>query len=192
MIDAYRGNLHVQHGGLLYGFTALVSMLPNEKIGLVVLTNLNNTPLPMILEGYVYDRLLELPPIDWNKRRHEAYAKMEAMAKAEEAKGDPDRNPEVKPTHKLGDYAGLYHSEGYGDITVRQQGDSLMAALTTGERPLRCYNGDTFELYDRVKRLGWKVTFHGEGAKISTFSVELAPDVKDIVFTRQETRNAAQ
>ena len=85
IIDAYRGNLHIHHGGLLFGFTALVSTLPYERIGLVVLTNLNNTPLPAIVEGYIYDRLLKLPPVDWNQRRHDAYAKLAALDKEETA-----------------------------------------------------------------------------------------------------------
>ena len=67
-LDAWRGVLHVHHGGVLYGFSSHVSFLPTENVGLVVLANLNGTPLPTILEGYVYDRLLGLAPVDWNGR----------------------------------------------------------------------------------------------------------------------------
>jgi hypothetical protein len=159
--------------------------LPSERLGLVVLTNLNGTPLPTILEGYVYDRLLNLPPVDWNKRKHEAYAKMEAMAKEEESTPDPDRKPEAPLSHPLKDYSGLYRSAGYGDIVIRLDGDTLRARLTTIDCPLYRYNTDSFELFHKVRRAGWRATFHQDAeGRLESFSVAIAPDVKDIVFTR--------
>ena len=48
-IESYRGKKRVHHGGNIDGFSAQVSLLPADGIGVVVLTNLDGTPLPDIL-----------------------------------------------------------------------------------------------------------------------------------------------
>ena len=85
------------------------------------------------------------------------------------------------------EYAGFYRSAGYGDIIIRQDGDTLRAQMTTIECPLYPYNTDTFELYHKVKRGTWRVAFHSDSAgRVQSFSVTLAPDVKAITFTRMD------
>ena len=41
MVSMYRGRLLVRHGGNIDGFSAMVALLPDQKIGIVVLSNLN-------------------------------------------------------------------------------------------------------------------------------------------------------
>lgn len=67
-ISAYRGNKVIHHGGNIDGFSALVSFIPTENIGLVILTNAGGTLLPTYLANQIYDELLELESIDWHKR----------------------------------------------------------------------------------------------------------------------------
>lgn len=187
-LDAYRGFLHVHHGGVLYGFSSHVSFLPGENIGLVVLTNLNGTPFPTILEGYVYDRLLGLPPTDWNGRAlaQEAKAK-EAWDKmrAKEAE-DPCGKPETKAGRPLEAYAGTYRSDGYGTITVREASGALEATLWTDRCPLKACGGDGFDLYHPVERQAWRVTFQGApGGPVTSFSVAPVPGLKDVTYRKE-------
>ena len=67
-ISAYRGHKRIWHGGNLDGFTAQIAFLPAERIGVVVLTNLDENPLPGILAMNVFDRLLGLDQVPWNQR----------------------------------------------------------------------------------------------------------------------------
>jgi CubicO group peptidase (beta-lactamase class C family) len=187
-LDAWRGFLHVHHGGVLYGFSSHVSFLPTENVGLVVLANLNGTPLPTILEGYVYDRLLGLPPTDWTGRARalEDRAK-EAWEKArtEEAK-DPCGKPKTKAGRPLEAYAGTYRSDGYGTIVVRRAAAGLEATLWTDACPLKACGGDGFDLYHPVERQAWKVTFQGPpGEAPASFSVAPAPGLRDVVYRRE-------
>lgn len=46
----------------------MVSLLPDDGIGVVVLANLNGTPLPTIVARQASDRMLGLEPVDWNGR----------------------------------------------------------------------------------------------------------------------------
>ena len=186
-LDAYRGYLHVHHGGVLYGFSSQVSFLPSENVGVVVLANLNGTPLTTILEGYVYDRLLGLAPVDWSGRAQAQVATMKEAADEarKEEVHDPCGKPETKPARPLEEYAGTFRSEGYGTIPVRREGDRLEATLWTESCPLRSCGGDTFDLYHPVEHQAWKVVFRGEPeGRVASFAVTLGPGLKDIVFTK--------
>ena len=54
-LNDYKGRLAVHHGGNIDGMSALVAMLPEEKLGLVILTNLNGTPLPEVMAHRIFD-----------------------------------------------------------------------------------------------------------------------------------------
>jgi hypothetical protein len=64
----YRGNKMVEHGSGLAGLEALVSLLPEKKIGVAVLTNSGRHPVCTVIALNVYDRLLGLNQTPWNER----------------------------------------------------------------------------------------------------------------------------
>jgi len=74
-VQSYRGLRDVWHGGQCCGMTAGVSFLPDEGVGVVVLTNAAGHPLWRMLPFIVYDRLLGLRPIRWNSRFGKAIGK---------------------------------------------------------------------------------------------------------------------
>ena len=51
--------------GNIDGFSANVMLFPKEDLSIVVLTNLNGTPLRDLIAQVVADRLLGLKAIDW-------------------------------------------------------------------------------------------------------------------------------
>ena len=48
-LSDFRGKKLVEHGGAIDGMRALVAMIPEENVGLVILTNANGTILPQFL-----------------------------------------------------------------------------------------------------------------------------------------------
>ncbi|MFH7028449.1 MAG: serine hydrolase [Heteroscytonema crispum UTEX LB 1556] len=81
--SAYRGHHLIQHSGNIDGFSARTTLLPQDNIGIVVLTNNNGNPVINTVTYYVCDRLLGLDEIPWNERMKEKYAQAkEATAKA--------------------------------------------------------------------------------------------------------------
>jgi len=69
-VSSYRGHKWVQHGGGIDGFISQMAWLPNDSIGVVVLTNMSGpaNPVPNVVVKRVFDDLLGLPPVDWNAR----------------------------------------------------------------------------------------------------------------------------
>jgi CubicO group peptidase (beta-lactamase class C family) len=75
-VHDYFGHKIVQHGGNGEGWSALVWMAPQQRLGVAVLTNMHNSAVPYALAYSVADRLLERPPRDWVKEYKTLEARM--------------------------------------------------------------------------------------------------------------------
>lgn len=63
MLQKRSGHAIVEHGGNIDGFAAQVTLLPEEKLGYVLLTNVSSTPLQQMSIGLVCDALFG----DWKE-----------------------------------------------------------------------------------------------------------------------------
>ena len=184
-ITAYRGHLKLQHGGGIDGFTALVTFMPRDNIGIVILTNRSGTPLPSIVANNVYDRLIGLNQIDWNKRIREEVEKAKEEAEKAKKEKDKDRKLNTNPSHSLEDYAGDYDHPGYGVLSVNKEGDQLKAEYNSIPFTLTHYHYDIFEFHNEFLDITTKVSFFTDlKGNIGSLAVQLEPAVKEIVFTR--------
>lgn len=188
IITSYRGHLLLSHGGGIDGFISLVSFLPKENAGVVILTNsdVGGDNFTTIIGNNVFDRILGLSPVPWDKRIREADAK--SREKEEEAKKQPkeERIPNTTPSHKLEDYTGEFENPGYGILSIKKEGDQLMAAFNEMQFKGEHYHYDIFEFTSVIfveQKL--KFTFHTNlKGDIGSVSIPLQPGVKDIEFTR--------
>ncbi|HEX3127028.1 MAG TPA: serine hydrolase, partial [Thermoanaerobaculia bacterium] len=146
-IDTYRGHRRVQHGGNIDGFSALVTLLPQDGLGMVILTNKNGTGVPELLARHTMDRLLDLEPINWNGealvRRDVALAEQKvATVRKEEM-----RKFGTKPAHELEEYAGDYFHPGYGTLRIDVMGDKrkeLQVTYNSMSSPLEHWHYETW------------------------------------------------
>ena len=65
----YSGTPFIYHGGALQGYSASIGMLPQQKIGIVVLTNSENSFITDTIMATFIDFVLDLKPIDYNAVR---------------------------------------------------------------------------------------------------------------------------
>jgi hypothetical protein len=185
MIVPYRGHLMLQHGGGIDGFSALVCFMPQDDFGIVILTNKGGTPLTSILNYNICDRLLGLDQIDWSTRIKDAQKKARDAADKAKKEADKDRKANTKPSHPLEEYVGDYEHPGYGVITIGKAGDALKVKFNSLEGDLRHYHYDVFEIAGEDDTGNRKIAFFADlKGNINSFSVQLEPSVKDIVFTR--------
>src|SRR3954468_22597855 len=113
-LSDYRGHKVVTHSGGLDGMTSRVALLPEENLGVVILTN-SETPLQSFLWYKVFDVFTNAPPRDWSAD-YMARAKAAEERNAAEAKKLEDaRVPNTKPSLALNSYAGTYTGAMYGD-----------------------------------------------------------------------------
>lgn len=184
-ITAYRGHLMVSHGGGIDGFTAGVTFMPRDNIGMVIFTNMSGTPLPSIVAFNALDRLLGLDQIPWNKRIKDQRDKAQEEAEKAKKEKDKDRKLNTKPSHPLGDYAGDYEHPGYGVLAIKKEGDRLKGAFNSISFEVKHYHYDIFEMSNEFLDMTEKVSFLTDNkGNISSLSVQLEDSVEAIVFTK--------
>jgi CubicO group peptidase (beta-lactamase class C family) len=111
--ESYRGHPLLVHNGAIDGFTVHLGFLPETGQGLILLMNRDSaTDAQMALAYSAYDRLLELEPIDWEKRLKE---KPTALQDAQDVALD----------FPLEEVVGTYEHPAYGALTIRAKGDRL-------------------------------------------------------------------
>lgn len=147
-VDAYRGNRRLHHGGNIDGFSAMVAFLPQEDVGVVVLTNLNGTGLPEIVARHAFDRMTGATPKDWNAIALTKLAAAREQAKHAKSKLADTRKQGTHPSHPLADYAGQYEHPGYGVIAIamdKNSGDPGLQFTYNGiVTPLEHWHYDVF------------------------------------------------
>lgn len=142
MIEDYHHQLMWQHGGNTDGMTTAVGMLPEKKLGVVVLSNMNGAQLPALLMHYIFDRQLGLPMQDLSA---EAFARYAVQRKRADSLEALNRRPEhAEPPVPLSAYVGTYADSLYGEATVSMTNGKLELARGTWRGPLEYWNGGNF------------------------------------------------
>ncbi len=135
----------VWHNGGTTGCKTMVAMVPEAKVGVVVLSNLIDSMLPEALAFRFFDMYLGSPEVDWSTQM---LAQMkERMKKAEAALPSPPDDP--FPSMPLARYVGDYRNDVYGGISIAEKSGGLV--LTIGPKRVEMYlthwNRDTFSLF---------------------------------------------
>ncbi|MCA1705482.1 MAG: serine hydrolase, partial [Actinobacteria bacterium] len=185
IIGNYRGRKLVHHGGNIDGFSSLVAMLPEDRIGVVILTNRYSSFIPWAVALRAFDELLELEPLPWGKRFFEHQEIGESGG--EEAKARAHPVPGTKPSHPLKAYTGTFSHPAYGSIVVKAERDTLSAEfrMLRVTMPHRHYDTFTFDikLYENTQLYASFLT-DPEG-NITAVSIPFEPNVESIVFKRE-------
>ena len=144
-LQDYRGRFLISHGGAIDGFRAQVAFLPDERWGVVVLTNLGQTTMADGLRFALIDILLDLPRKDWAGVYLAAAKKAEDQAAAKRKEREAKRVTGTKPSLPLSEYSGVYENPGYGQVVVRAMDENLTLAWGGHTIRLQHWHYDTFE-----------------------------------------------
>jgi CubicO group peptidase (beta-lactamase class C family) len=142
----YRGRRLVWHSGGLSGQITQTALLPDQGIGLVVWSNVEDGAPISYLRYALLDHLLGAPPLDWVAATRRAKAKNEAEARTLVATGDV-KAPPGGPSLPLAAYIGRYRDPWYGDVAVSERGGRLWIDFTRTpvfKGPLEPWGPDTF------------------------------------------------
>jgi len=114
----YKGVKVVNHSGGADGMISQTMIVPEKKIGIVVLTNSVNY-LPTALMYYVLDDYLGNPDNDWSAFFLRVKKYMDNLDKQDREKTDKERIPNTKPALALKNYTGTYGGDLYGNAEVK-------------------------------------------------------------------------
>ncbi|MEN8224130.1 MAG: serine hydrolase [Bacteroidota bacterium] len=129
----YHGRKVIGHGGGYDGFITNTTFIPEEKLGMVILTN-KNTSLYYPLKFKTLDILLESElETDWSGDFLERIEQRDEYAENRRIKAENERAKDSKPTLPIEDYLGVYNCKMYGDARVYMDGEQMMVHLEPTE-----------------------------------------------------------
>jgi hypothetical protein len=147
MLNDYRGKKIVSHTGGLSGYVSRVTMVPDLKLGVVVLTNQEATGAFQAVTYTILDRYLGAPETDWVAPFLAQEKQGETGAEETVKQAAAKRNATSRPSLPLASYAGRYRDAWYGDVAIEDHGGKLTISFThtrqlTGD--LEHWQYDTF------------------------------------------------
>jgi len=175
-LQDYRGKKVVHHGGNIDGMSALVAMLPDERFGMVILTNMNGTPLPTALMYRTFDAHLKAPAKDWSAEISRNTQRQLARAREAAQRRLAERATGTKPSLALERYVGTYADSMYGQVKVTNEGGTLRLAMgPLYEGPLEHWHYDTFRANWAQRHRGQSfVTFRlNASARVTGLEIEM-------------------
>jgi hypothetical protein len=148
-VQEYRGHKLVSHGGAVPGYFSSVTLVPAERLGIVLLSNQEsgvalNTVAMNVLDGYLGP---PEPPVDWLDAFREL-AKAEATKAEKKVREDAARrDSDSRPSLALSGYAGRYRDPWYGEAEIVEDEDGLVLSMSRTPRmvaDLEHWQYDTF------------------------------------------------
>jgi CubicO group peptidase (beta-lactamase class C family) len=146
-ISDFHGRLRVGHTGGYDGMITAISLLPDENIGVVVLTNGTKSPITAV-SHYTLEALLGVKGKDWSALQLERvnnWEKEDTRIADLKSKRVADTNPSLALTA----YAGTYRADTYGDIRVSLEEGQLKLAFAHSPdlaARLQHWHGDVWEI----------------------------------------------
>ena len=175
VLQDYKGRKIAWHNGGIDGNLSEMWTVPEEQLGIIVLTNYDGHQIGPSIVYRILDQFLGGTVRDWNainlKRLEGARTGMAALAKAAEA-----RNTATKPSHQLEAYAGTYADSMYGEFKVKVEGGRLTSdyGVSGFGGPLDHWQFDTFQATWRDRQFGTALVTFGldQGGKVVEARVE--------------------
>lgn len=127
-IKDYRGHRIVTHGGFLEGAASLTILIPDKKVGFIVMINAEDTEAHEAIAYHLLDHYLGVAKTDWVSAFGKAHqAKIDDVVRKldEAAKQQANAGENKGPSLDAKAYAGTYRDAWYGDVTINESGGTL-------------------------------------------------------------------
>jgi CubicO group peptidase (beta-lactamase class C family) len=156
----YRARKIVQHGGNIDGMHALVAMMPEENVGVVILTNLPNS-LTTAIAYRVFDAYIGAPETDWSAVLHELVQEASEGDEAQRRSMLESRVTGTRPSLSVEEYAGTYDHDMFGRFeVVLEDGGLVVHHGANFVGVLEHWHYDTFRIEWRNETMGRRfITF---------------------------------
>jgi CubicO group peptidase (beta-lactamase class C family) len=132
MLRDYHGRLIASHGGGLDGMYSAVAIVPDERLGIVVLTNamtgIGDALVMRVIDAYLPPST-SLPARDWSVEGLERARAQQRTRAARVANVRQVHVPGTRPSLPIQQYAGRYTGRFYGDAVVTLEHGTLVMRL---------------------------------------------------------------
>lgn len=143
----YAGFKMVWHNGWTDGQLSMTALIPEKKIGVVVLTNVHQQNVYAPLAYRALDTALGSSATDWNSYFYQLIKAAEKQILEAEKKLEAERAKNTSPSLALKNYVGVYENELYGKISLAEENGKLVVRLSRSPTyigDLRHWENDRF------------------------------------------------
>jgi CubicO group peptidase (beta-lactamase class C family) len=177
----YNGKKVVHHGGGLPGYITKVVLVPEEKMGIVILSN-DMSSICTALMYKLLDEAFGEAKRDWSKDFSSYSKRSDSLSTVKTNKQDLERKTETMPSAPLESYVGTYSDKFYGNATISIEGKGKKAKLKLVLEPAKAlftatcehWENDSFvfKFNDEFLPRGF-ANFKVESGKVSGFTIDL-------------------
>jgi CubicO group peptidase (beta-lactamase class C family) len=169
----YNGRQIYWHTGGAGGMVSNVCFVPEERLGIAILTNNDNQNFFEALRYQVLDAYLDVPYVNRSRQQLGGFKK-EAQQQLREIDSWKARAKGSKPDLAMPAYTGVYTHELYGNITISQTGNRLQinfAAKPDLSATLSFMdNGEWLMQYNNIEYGIFAVKFDIAGGKVKSLT----------------------
>lgn len=144
VVQDYRGKPLLMHGGAIDGFRVHFTLVPEARLGFVLLNNLHETQMNLAVSNSLVDLFLGLPAKDWNAYFLDVQKADQDEQKAHAVMLRKHQQRGTRPSRALGSYAGAYEDVAYGRARVTHENGGLVVRWSRFRWPLEHFHYDTF------------------------------------------------
>ncbi len=167
MLSDYKGRKTVSHGGGYDGMYSQVMMVPEENLGVVVLTN-SMTGISTALANTIVDEFLGGEKKDWLDPGLEQDRKNRTAFYDRIKETTTPKSEGTSPSHELMSYAGTYRCPLYGDVTVSAEDEKLVLRLLP--------NAELVADLTHMQYDTWVIHWRKEFAWFAEGTIQFVPD----------------
>lgn len=186
-LSQFAGKKLVYHSGGVDGYRALALMIPEEKLGVCVLSNQEERGFYYSVGYSLLDRYLGLEPVDYLTPLAAMREQSLKDAAEEQAALEASRITGTAPSKPASDYAGAYRKRMYGDLLINEADGGLTLYFThtpAFTASLEHWHYDTFRLlwHDPVIPDGFITFAFDADGEVTGFTLD-QPNLLDVDFT---------
>jgi CubicO group peptidase (beta-lactamase class C family) len=126
MLRDYYGHKIVYHTGSIRGMVSKVTLVPDLKLGIVVLTNQEARQAYEAITYYILDYYLGVSPIDWITAFKQAEQRTKKRIAEIEKNLRLKRVKNTKPSLDISKYTGRYIDQWYGEMVIEEINNKLV------------------------------------------------------------------
>jgi CubicO group peptidase (beta-lactamase class C family) len=187
----YQGRKLVGHTGGVAGFVSRVMLVPEEKLGVVILTNAEEDAAFDAILFHVLDGYFGGGDTDWIGVLHDAEESSQKEAEEELKKRAAGRTSNSKASLALEKYAGKYEDAWYGPANLRMENGKLVFSLEhtpTAVGELEHWQYDTFKTHwrDRTVEDAFVTFSLNANGEIDHFTMVAVSPLADFSFDYQD------
>ncbi len=187
----FQGHKVVSHGGSLVGMVTTVAMMPDLSLGVIILTNQEESGAYTSVFYHILEHYLHSPSTDWISAFRSIRTESIQKAWDAEKKETEQRNRNSRPSLAWEDYAGEYSDPWYGRVVLSLESGRLLLKMANSpalQADLEHWQYDTFRAVFRDRTVPDAfLTFHlNPQGKVENLKMSACSTLADFSFDYQD------